>query len=87
MTRGVVSDGHPAHAVVLARPKDAKPDTWIVTGTPRWKTYPCACRLGAPCETSGDFPCRCWGRLDPDLNLSYCCAARAARLASRKDTP
>jgi hypothetical protein len=89
MSRGVVSGRHPAHAVVLARPRDAKPDTWITTGTPRWKTYPCFCRLGTACETTGDFPCRCWGRIDYDRfdNLPpHCCAARAHRL-SRKDTP
>lgn len=89
MTRSVVSDGHPAHAVILARPRDAKPGVWIVAGVPVWRTYPCFCVLGNACNIDifgESAPCRCWGRLDPDLNISYCCAARAARL-SRKDEP
>lgn len=90
MTRGVVSDGHPAHAGILARPAPRILETWLIAGTPRWKPYPCACRLGDPCKTDGDFPCRCWGRLDPDIKIAHCCAARAARTAdrlSRKDVP
>lgn len=83
--KGTVSELHPLHAAILARPRDAKPGTWIATGTPRYGTYPCACRLGHACETAGDFPCRCWGRITGlDQMPPHCCAARAARL-SRKD--
>lgn len=92
MTKGVVSERHPVHAVVLARPKDAKHDTWIVAGIPVWRTYPCTCVLGKPCNTNlfgENPPCRCWGRTDVerfDHLPPHCCAARAHRLP-RKDTP
>lgn len=87
MSKGFVSAGHPAHAVILERPAPRIVETWLATGTPWWKTYPCACVLGKPCKTSGTFPCGCWGRIDVDRfdHLPpHCCQARAARL-SRKD--
>lgn len=92
MSNGFVSAGHPAHAAILNRPAPRILETWLATGIPRWKTYPCACVLGKPCDTTNlDVfrRCRCWGRTDTerfDHLPPHCCAARAHRL-SRKDTP
>lgn len=87
MSNGYVTAAHPAHAAILNRPAPRTVETWLVAGTPWWKTYPCACRLGMACNTDilGDSPpCRCWGRTDFDPDIARCCAARAHRL-SRKD--
>lgn len=89
MSNGYVTAGHPAHAAILTRPAPRIVETWLATGMPIWKRYPCACRLGLACNTNlfGDSPpCRCWGRTDPDLTISHCCAARAYRLARKDQT-
>lgn len=92
MSNGFVTAAHPAHAAILTRPAPRMVETWLIAGTPWWKTYPCACRLGAPCDTTNPDVfkrCRCFGRTDVerfDHLAPHCCAARAQRL-SRKDTP
>ena len=86
MSNGYVTAGHPAHAVILTRPAPRVLERWLIARVPVWKTYPCACELGRPCNTRNTAKplCPCWGRLDADLMLAHCCAARAARDALRR---
>lgn len=89
MSNGFVTAAHPAHAAILTRPAPRIVETWLIAGTPWWKTYPCVCILGQPCNTRNTAKplCPCWGRTDPDLNISHCCAARTARTGGSTPTP
>jgi hypothetical protein len=84
MSRGVVSDRHPAHAV-MGRAAPRVTGEWLVARRPVHATYPCRCRLGKPCGTASTDAersrwCSCYGRTDLDRRLpSHCCARRAAK--------
>lgn len=80
MSNGYVTAQHPAHTAILARPAPRLVETWLIAGTPWWKTYPCACILGRPCNTRNHAKplCACWGRTDLDRLPARCCARRAA---------
>jgi len=89
--RGAVSDRHPAHALILARPAPRITGEWLIARRPVHATYPCRCRLGHPCATAATEAeksrwCGCYGRIDLDRRLpSHCCARRAAQ--STLETP
>lgn len=79
MSNGFVSDRHPAHAEILARPAPRLPELWLIARTPTFQPYPCACRLGRNCNTYGPHPsfiCNCWGRTDIEHVPTHCCARR-----------
>lgn len=88
MSNGYVSAGHPAHAIILARPAPRVLEVWLIARVPWWKTYPCACTLGRPCNTRNHAKplCNCWGRTDTDRTPRHCCARRAAETKEHQPT-
>lgn len=81
MTAGVVSEMHPAHAAILARPRTDPPGVWLVARVPVTASYPCRCVLGTRCTTAvqdNDSArwCRCYGRTDVDRVPAHCCSRR-----------
>lgn len=75
MTRRVRELEHPHHPY-----HHAPRNTWLVTGTPIDRTYPCRCN---PDGCRNTCPCR--GRLDTLDLPARCCARRAADTAARHE--